>query len=58
MAMAMSLPSTALGFAWFLWFLVGKNIISKNTAIIVLVLAIFNILVGMVVYAIRNNRKN
>lgn len=58
MALAMSLPSTALGFAWFLWYLVDHNVISKNTAIIILVLAIFNILISMVVYAIRNNKKN
>ena len=58
MALAMSLPTTALGFAWFLWYLVGKNVISKNVAIIILVLAILNILVSMVVYAIRNNKKS
>lgn len=57
MALAMSLPSTALGFAWFLNLLVNKNIISRNTGIILLILAIMNILIGMVVYALKNNKK-
>lgn len=58
MALAMSLPSTALGFAWFLWFLVEKNIISKNVAIVILILAISNILITMVVIAMKNSKKN
>ena len=58
MALAMSLPSTALGFAWFLWFLVEKYIISKNVAIIILILAISNILITMVVFAMKNNKNS
>ena len=58
MALAMSLPSTALGAAWILWTLVKNHVISKNTAIFILVFAIANILISMVVYAIRNSKKD
>ncbi|EQC43259.1 hypothetical protein [Bacteriovorax sp. Seq25_V] len=58
MALAMSLPSSALVTAWVLWTLVEKNIISKNVAIVLLMVIILNILISMVVYAVRNNKKN
>lgn len=53
LALAMSLPSTTLGVAWFLWHLVGKGIISQNTAVFIFLAIIGNILVSMVVFSIR-----
>ncbi len=58
MALAMSLPSSALVTAWILWTLVEKNIISKTVAIVLLMIIILNILISMVVYAVRNNKKD
>jgi multisubunit Na+/H+ antiporter MnhG subunit len=58
MALAMSLPSSALMVAWFLWTLVDQQVISKNVAVIVFLLIIGNILVSMVIYALRNSKKN
>ena len=58
LALAMSLPSTALVVAWGLWGLVDRGIIGQNVAVIVFLLIIMNILITMVVYAIKNNKKN
>jgi len=58
MALAMSLPSSALVTAWFLWTLVEKEVISKNTAIIILLAIVGNILISMVVYALKSSGKD
>ena len=56
MALAMSLPSTALCVAWFLWYLVGKEIISEKVAVIILLLSIGNILFSMVYFAMKKKK--
>ena len=58
MALAMSLPSSALMTAWFLWTLVDKQVISKNVAVFVFLAIIGNILIAMVVYALKNSGKD
>lgn len=58
MALAMSLPSSALFTAWILAELVKKEIISKNVSIMIFLAIVLNILIAMVVYAVRNNKKN
>ncbi|EQC52183.1 hypothetical protein [Bacteriovorax sp. DB6_IX] len=58
MALAMSLPSSALMTAWFLWTLVEKQVISKNTAIFIFLAIVGNILISMVVYALKSSGKN
>lgn len=58
MALAMSLPSSALFTAWVLSELVKKDIISKTTSILIFLAIVLNIIISMVVYAFRNNKKN
>ena len=58
LALAMSLPSTALMVAWFLWTLVKNGTISDKVALFIFLAIIFNILITMVVYAIKNNKKD
>lgn len=58
MALALSLPSTALFTAWVIAELVKKDIISKGTGIMIFLAIVLNILISMVVYAVRNNKKN
>lgn len=58
MALAMSLPSSAFFTAWILAELVKKEIISKGASIMIFLAIVLNILISMVVYAVRNNKKN
>lgn len=58
MALAMSLPSSALFTAWGISELVKRDIISRNVGIIIFLAIVLNILVSMVIYALRNNKKN
>ncbi|MFG1525567.1 hypothetical protein ABMA67_11190 [Halobacteriovorax sp. RZ-3] len=53
MALAMSLPSTALVVAWGLWELVKKDVITQGWAVGIFLAVIGNILISMVVYALR-----
>ncbi|MFG1500386.1 hypothetical protein ABMA70_09275 [Halobacteriovorax sp. XZX-3] len=56
MALAMSLPSTALVTAWGLWELVKKGIITQGWAVGIFLAVIGNILISMVVYALKKNK--
>ena len=58
LALAMSLPSTIFACAWGLWKLVEINTISKITAIVILLAIVVNTLVMMVIYALKNRRKD
>ncbi|RZF23060.1 hypothetical protein DAY19_04620 [Halobacteriovorax vibrionivorans] len=53
MALAMSLPSTALIVAWGLWEMVDANIITQSWAIFIFLAAIGNILISMVIFALK-----
>ena len=58
MALAMSLPSSALVTAWGISVLVKQEVITKTTGILIFLAIVLNILISMVVYAIRNNKKD
>lgn len=53
MALAMSLPSTALIVAWGLWELVDEGILAQGWAVGIFLAIIGNILISMVIYALR-----
>ncbi len=53
MALAMSLPSTALIVAWGLWEMVGAGLITQGWAIFLFLAVIGNILVSMVIFALK-----
>ncbi len=56
MALAMSLPSTALIVAWGLWSLVKAGHLSQGWAIFLLLAAIGNILISMVIFALKKKK--
>ncbi|AYF43032.1 hypothetical protein BALOs_0007 [Halobacteriovorax sp. BALOs_7] len=56
MALAMSLPSTALIVAWGLWQMVDTGYITEGWAVFLFLAAIGNILISMVVFAYKKKK--
>ena len=53
MALAMSLPSTALIVAWGLWEIVDADLITQGWAVFLFLAVIGNILISMVIFALK-----
>lgn len=58
LALAMSLPSLIFVCAWFIFYLVDRDIITRSVGIIILLAIVVNTLVMMVVYALKNRTKD
>lgn len=58
LALAMSLPTTIFACAWAIWRLVEAEYISRLVGFIILLAIVLNTLILMVVYALKNRRKD
>ena len=58
LALALSLPSSIFVSSYILMKIVEKEYLSKKVAILIFLAIIGNTLLSMVIYAIKNNKKN